>query len=115
MMHPDQIKTLILAGLPCEHLAIDGDGHGSGPLKLRFSLTHDKVPGGEDRFVFDATATDDQSVGPVNFLMNPGVPGMALGLYFLAQALFQRRELLHLQPLRMTEGTQQGLPFRRGG
>ncbi len=27
MMHPDQIKTLILAGLPCEHLAIDGDGH----------------------------------------------------------------------------------------
>jgi N-methylhydantoinase B len=63
--------------------AIDGDGHGSGPLKLRFSLTHDRTPGGEDRFVFDATATDDQSVGPVNFLMNPGVPGMALGLYFL--------------------------------
>lgn len=27
MMHPDQIKQLILAGLPCEHLAIDGDGH----------------------------------------------------------------------------------------
>ncbi|HRE18216.1 MAG TPA: BolA family protein [Rhodocyclaceae bacterium] len=27
MMHPDSIKTLILAGLPCEHLTIDGDGH----------------------------------------------------------------------------------------
>ena len=27
MMHPDHIKQLILAGLPCEHLAIDGDGH----------------------------------------------------------------------------------------
>ncbi|MDP3537122.1 MAG: BolA/IbaG family iron-sulfur metabolism protein [Azonexus sp.] len=26
MMHPDQIKELILAGMPCEHLALDGDG-----------------------------------------------------------------------------------------
>lgn len=25
-MHPDQIKELILAGMPCEHLALDGDG-----------------------------------------------------------------------------------------
>lgn len=27
MMHPDQIKQLILAGMTCEHLALDGDGH----------------------------------------------------------------------------------------
>lgn len=27
MMHPDTIKSLILAGMPCEHIAIDGDGH----------------------------------------------------------------------------------------
>ncbi|HJW25901.1 MAG TPA: BolA/IbaG family iron-sulfur metabolism protein [Rhodocyclaceae bacterium] len=26
MMHPEQIKQLILAGMDCEHLAIDGDG-----------------------------------------------------------------------------------------
>lgn len=26
MMHPDQIKQLILAGMTCEHLALDGDG-----------------------------------------------------------------------------------------
>lgn len=26
MMTPEQIKTLILAGLPCEHLELDGDG-----------------------------------------------------------------------------------------
>jgi acid stress-induced BolA-like protein IbaG/YrbA len=26
MMHPDQIKELILAGMSCEHLALDGDG-----------------------------------------------------------------------------------------
>jgi N-methylhydantoinase B len=58
---------------------IDGDGKGSGPLRLRFALT--RTP--EDRFILDASATDDQSPGPVNFLMNPDVPGMALSLYFL--------------------------------
>ena len=26
MMHPDQIKQLILAGMACEHLALEGDG-----------------------------------------------------------------------------------------
>lgn len=58
---------------------IDGDGHGSGTLRLRFALTRTA----DDRFVLDATGTDDQSPGPVNFLMNPDVPGMALALYFL--------------------------------
>jgi N-methylhydantoinase B len=62
--------------------AIDSDGHGHGPFKIRFALTREKTEDG-DRFIFDATETDDQSVGPVNFLMNPGVPGMALGLYYL--------------------------------
>jgi N-methylhydantoinase A len=59
--------------------AIDTDGHGSGPIRIRFALTRTE----DDRFIFDATETDDQSVGPVNFLMNRDVPGMALGLYFL--------------------------------
>jgi len=62
--------------------AIDSDGHGHGPFKIRFTLTREKTPAG-DRFIFDATETDDQAPGPVNFLMNPGVPGMALGLYYL--------------------------------
>lgn len=69
---------------------IDGDGHGHGPYRLRFSLTRERDADGDgdgagdgDRFVFDATETDDQAPGPVNFLMNPGVPGMALGLYYL--------------------------------
>lgn len=63
--------------------AIDSDGHGNGPFHIRFSLTREVGAHGEDRFIFDATETDDQAVGPVNFLMNPGVPGMALGLYYL--------------------------------
>jgi N-methylhydantoinase B len=63
--------------------AIDADGHGNGPFRMRFALTRTQAPTGEDRFVFDATETDDQAHGPVNFLMNPGVPGMALGLFYL--------------------------------
>lgn len=63
--------------------AIDTDGHGNGPFKMRFSLTREKSGDGEDRFIFDATQSDDQAPGPVNFLMNRGVPGMALGLYYL--------------------------------
>ena len=59
--------------------AIDGDGHGSGTLSLRLALTRTE----DDRFIFDATETDDQCKGPVNFLMNRDVPGMALGLSFL--------------------------------
>ena len=59
--------------------AIDSDGHGTGPLHIRFALTRTA----DDRFIFDASDTDDQAPGPVNFLMNRDVPGMALGLYFL--------------------------------
>ena len=63
--------------------AIDSDGHGNGPFHLRLALTREHGADGEDRFIFDATETDDQSPGPVNLLMNPDVPGTALGLYFL--------------------------------
>lgn len=59
--------------------AIDADGHGNGPFRIRLALTRTE----EDRFILDATETDDQAAGPVNFLMNPDVPGMALGLYFI--------------------------------
>jgi N-methylhydantoinase B len=63
--------------------AIDSDGHGYGPFRIRLALTRERTASGEDRFILDTSATDDQSPGPVNFLMNPGVPGMALGLYYL--------------------------------
>jgi len=63
--------------------AIDADGHGNGPFRIRLALTREAGAGGEDRFTLDATGTDDQSPGPVNLLLNPCVPGMALGLYYL--------------------------------
>jgi N-methylhydantoinase B len=63
--------------------AIDSDGHGNGPFRIRFVLTRERGSDGEDRFILDATETDDQSQGPVNFLMNPDVLGVALCLYYL--------------------------------
>ena len=63
--------------------AIDTDGHGNGPFHMRFSLTRERGEEGEDRFTFDARESDDQAPGPVNYLMNKGVPGMALGLFYL--------------------------------
>lgn len=63
--------------------AIDSDGHGNGPFHLRFAIIREKGPDGEDRFIFDATETDDQAPGPVNLLMNRSIPGMALGLFYL--------------------------------
>jgi len=62
---------------------IDSDGHGNGPFSLRFAITREKGSDGEDRFIFDATESDDQAPGPVNLIMNRGVPGMALGLFYL--------------------------------
>jgi N-methylhydantoinase B len=63
--------------------AIDGDGHGNGPFTMRFELTRSKGADGEDHYLFDASESDDQAPGPINYLMNPGVPGMALGLFYL--------------------------------
>ena len=62
--------------------AIDSDGHGNGPFHLRLALTREKTRDG-DKFIFDATATDDQSPGPVNLLLNPDVPGTALSMFYL--------------------------------
>ena len=59
--------------------AVDSDGHGNGPFRIRLALTRTE----DDRFILDARDTDDQAPGPINFLMNRDVPGMALGLYFL--------------------------------
>ena len=59
--------------------AVDSDGHGTGPLHIRFALTRTA----DDHFIFDASATDDQAPGPVNYLMNKDVPGTAFALYFL--------------------------------
>jgi N-methylhydantoinase B len=56
--------------------SIDSDGHSAKPLKLRYRLEV-----GTDRIVLDTTESDDQSVGPINFLMSPRAPQMVFGSY----------------------------------
>jgi N-methylhydantoinase B len=74
-----QLKSIFPVGTTRFADTIDSDGQGSAPITLRLALT--RTP--DDRFIFDATETDDQAAGPVNLLMHPDVPGMALGLYVL--------------------------------
>jgi len=57
---------------------LDTDGHGSGPIRIRWRL--DVTP---DRVVMDATESDDQVRGPVNYLMSRTEPAMAFGSYLL--------------------------------
>jgi N-methylhydantoinase B len=57
---------------------IDSDGHGHGPIRIRYRLSVS-----EEKITLDATASDDQVPGPVNFLMSPAVPAMVFGAYLL--------------------------------
>lgn len=55
---------------------IDTDGHGREALKLRYELE-----ASADGFVLDTRGTDDQSTGPINFLMSPRAPQMVFAAY----------------------------------
>ncbi len=57
---------------------IDSDGHGHGPIRLRYRLSVTA-----ERITLDASASDDQVPGPINFLMSPTVPAMVFGAYLL--------------------------------
>ncbi len=59
---------------------VDGDGHGSGPIRLRYRL---KVTA--ERIVLDTSESDDQVAGPVNFLMSPQVPAYVFGCYLIGE------------------------------
>ena len=61
--------------------AIDSDGHGHGPIKIRWRL--DVSP---ERITLDATESDDQVLGPVNYLMSRTSPAMILGAYLLGDS-----------------------------
>ena len=79
-----ELKARLFAAVPPGSYAftdaIDSDGHGNGPVKLRYRLDV-----ATDRVMLDATASDDQVPGPVNFLMSPSIPGMVLGAYLLGE------------------------------
>jgi N-methylhydantoinase B len=59
---------------------VDGDGHGNGPIRLRYRLS--VTP---DVIELDTSESDDQVPGPVNFLMSRPVPAMVFGSYLLEE------------------------------
>jgi N-methylhydantoinase B len=58
---------------------VDTDGHGNGPFRICIEL-HSTG----SSFRIDATDSDDQSPGAINYLMHPDVPCMVFGIYLLA-------------------------------
>ncbi|MGE0807486.1 MAG: hydantoinase B/oxoprolinase family protein [Burkholderiaceae bacterium] len=62
------------------HDSVDTDGHGNGPFTIRMRMEVD-----EGSVSIDATGSDDQAVGPINFIMQPVVPSLFFGIYLSAQ------------------------------
>lgn len=82
---------------------IDTDGHGTGPIAIRVTLTATR-----DRFVFDATATDDQTRGPINFIMHPSCVQMLFGIYAIAghpEFMFNEGLLSIIDEVKLREGS----------
>ncbi len=57
---------------------IESDGLGNGPFTIRIAMEV-----GGNHIAFDAMETDDAAPGPINWLVNPAVPRMIFGLFFL--------------------------------
>lgn len=60
---------------------VDSDGHGASSIKLRWKL--DVTP---DKITLDATESDDQVRGPVNYLMSMTEPAMTFGSFLLGDS-----------------------------
>ena len=75
-----KLRALLAQGEHAFTDTIDGDGQGSGPIKLRYRLQVSA-----DRLTLDTSDSDDQVPGPVNFLMSPPVPAMVFASYVLEQ------------------------------
>ncbi|MGD9845567.1 MAG: hydantoinase B/oxoprolinase family protein [Variibacter sp.] len=80
-----QLRTKLRALLPEGEYRftdrVDSDGHGNGPIKLRYKLNVEP-----DKISLDASESDDQVRGPVNFLMAPEVPAMVFASYLLGES-----------------------------
>ncbi|VVE61286.1 Acetophenone carboxylase delta subunit [Pandoraea captiosa] len=60
---------------------VDNDGAGGGPyaINVRLEITN------EGKVIVDTTKTADQSPGPINYIMNPVVPSLILGIYLTSR------------------------------
>ncbi|AHF78987.1 N-methylhydantoinase B [Sodalis praecaptivus] len=82
---------------------IDQDGHGTTSIAIRMTLT-----AAEGKLVLDATDTDDQTLGPINFLMHPSVVQMVFGIYALAghpEFMFNEGLLGIIDEVKLREGS----------
>ena len=75
----ERLRALVPPGIYHFAEAIDDDGHGSGPITIRYRLEATR----EGRFVLDQTESDDQTRGPVNLVLNHRAPGVLVGAYLL--------------------------------
>jgi N-methylhydantoinase B len=73
-----KLRALVPEGRHAFTDTIDSDGQGHGPVKLRYCLEVTK-----ERITLDASRSDDQVPGPINFLMSLPVPAMVFGSYLL--------------------------------
>ncbi|MBN9490373.1 MAG: hydantoinase B/oxoprolinase family protein [Alphaproteobacteria bacterium] len=75
----DRLQALVPPGIYTFAESVDTDGHGSGPVTIRYKLEATE----DGRFLLDQTGTDDQTKGPINLVLNPKAPGVLVGVYLL--------------------------------
>ena len=82
---------------------VDTDGHGNGPFRVCIELGSTG-----DTFRLDASDSDDQSPGAINYLMHPDVPCMVFGIYLLAdepQILLNQGAVRAFESVSLREGS----------
>ena len=75
----NRLRALVPPGTYRFEEAVDTDGHGSGPITIRYKLEATE----DGRFLLDQTESDDQVKGPVNLVLNRKAPGVLVGVYLL--------------------------------
>ena len=97
-----RLRALVPSGAYDFTEPVDSDGHGNGPIHLRYSLSVS-----ETGITLDATESDDQVPGPVNFLMSPAVPAMVFGAYLLdgSGAMLNAGAEQAIDEIRLREGS----------
>jgi N-methylhydantoinase B len=82
---------------------VETDGQGNGPFTIRLA-----IEASGNGIVFDGGATDDQSPGPINWLMHPAVPRMIYGLYLagdVPELMVNEGMMRAIDDVRLREGS----------
>ena len=98
-----RLKSLFPPGRSEFVEVVESDGHGNGPFKIRLAIDVS-----DNGIVVDGTETDDQAPGPINWLMNPGVPRMIFGIFLSSEdpSLMLNEGLMHaIDEVRLRPGS----------